>query len=99
VSLICIAISKVTRCRSDGRFWPVDLCCAVVRRKSASVRLVRMRSDTVLFSSYSDFQVIGSLLLVHFVLLPRAVCLSLSLLFLLAEEISTLHRLTLMRRQ
>jgi hypothetical protein len=34
--------------RSDGRFWPVDLCCAVVRRKSASLRLVSMTSDTVL---------------------------------------------------
>jgi hypothetical protein len=26
----------------------VDLCCAVVRRKSASLRLVSMRSDTIL---------------------------------------------------
>jgi hypothetical protein len=34
--------------RSDGRFWPVVLCCAVVRRKSASLRLVSMRIDTVL---------------------------------------------------
>jgi hypothetical protein len=34
--------------RSDGRFWPVKLCCAVFRRKSASLRLVSMRSDTVL---------------------------------------------------
>jgi hypothetical protein len=34
--------------RSDGRFWPVDLCCAVVGRKSPSLRLVSMRSDTVL---------------------------------------------------
>jgi hypothetical protein len=33
--------------RSDGRFWPVVLCCAVVRRKSASLRLVSMPSDTV----------------------------------------------------
>jgi hypothetical protein len=33
---------------SDGRFWPVDLCCAVVRCKSASLRLVSMRSDTIL---------------------------------------------------
>jgi hypothetical protein len=29
--------------RSDGRFWPVVLCCAVVRRKSVS-----MRTDTIL---------------------------------------------------
>jgi hypothetical protein len=34
--------------RSDGRFGPVVLCCAVVRRKSASLRLVSMRSDTIL---------------------------------------------------
>jgi hypothetical protein len=34
--------------RSKGRFWPVDLCCAVVRRKSANLRLVNMRSDTIL---------------------------------------------------
>jgi hypothetical protein len=32
--------------RSDGRYWPVDLCCAVVGRKSASLRLESMRSDT-----------------------------------------------------
>jgi hypothetical protein len=31
--------------RSNGRFWQ---WCAVVRRKSASLRLVSMRSDTVL---------------------------------------------------
>jgi hypothetical protein len=43
----CTALSQNTY-RSDGRFWPVDLCCAVVRRKSASLRLVSMRSDTVL---------------------------------------------------
>jgi hypothetical protein len=34
--------------RSDGRFWPVDLYCAMVRRKSASLRLVSMRSDAIL---------------------------------------------------
>jgi hypothetical protein len=34
--------------RSNGWFWPLDLCCAVVIRKSASLRLVSMRSDTVL---------------------------------------------------
>jgi hypothetical protein len=34
--------------RPDGRFWPVDLCCAMVRCKSASLRLVSMRSDTIL---------------------------------------------------
>jgi hypothetical protein len=34
--------------RSDGRFWPVDFCCAVVRRKWPSLRLVSMRSDTIL---------------------------------------------------
>jgi hypothetical protein len=33
--------------RSDGRFWPVDLCCAVVR-KSESLTLVNMCSDTIL---------------------------------------------------
>jgi hypothetical protein len=34
--------------RSDVKFWPVYLCCAVVRRKSASLRLVSMRSNTIL---------------------------------------------------
>jgi hypothetical protein len=34
--------------RLDVRFWPVDLCCAVVRRGSASLRLLSMRSDTIL---------------------------------------------------
>jgi hypothetical protein len=34
--------------RSDGRFWPVDLWCAAARRKSTSLRLVSMRSDTIL---------------------------------------------------
>jgi hypothetical protein len=33
--------------RSDGRIWPVDLCCAVVR-KTERLRLVSMRSDTIL---------------------------------------------------
>jgi hypothetical protein len=33
---------------SDSRYWPLVLCCAVVRRKSASLRLVSMRSDTIL---------------------------------------------------
>jgi hypothetical protein len=33
---------------ADGRFWPQDLCYAGVRRKSASLRLVSMRSDTIL---------------------------------------------------
>jgi hypothetical protein len=40
--------SKQQKYRAPGRFWPVDLCSAVVRRKSASIRLVSMRSDTVL---------------------------------------------------
>jgi hypothetical protein len=31
-----------------SRFWPADLCCAVAKRKSASLRLVSMRSDTIL---------------------------------------------------
>jgi hypothetical protein len=34
--------------RSDGRFWQVDLCYTVVRRKSESLRLVSKRSDAVL---------------------------------------------------
>jgi hypothetical protein len=42
-----IYISSVQH-RSDGRFWAVDLCCAVVRRKSAILRLASMRSDTIL---------------------------------------------------
>jgi hypothetical protein len=71
----------------------VDLCCAVVRRKSASLRFVSMSSDTIFLSNNSDVEVTESLLLVHCLLLPRAVCLSLSLslslLFLSAE-----HRLT-----
>jgi hypothetical protein len=34
--------------RSDGRFWPVDLCGADVRHRSANLRLVSMRSETIL---------------------------------------------------
>jgi hypothetical protein len=44
----CLLNVNWLNCRSDGRFWPVELCCAVVRRKSANLRLVSMRSDTVL---------------------------------------------------
>jgi hypothetical protein len=49
-------VSQINRCtahksyrmyRSDGRFWPVVLCCAVVICKLASLRLVSMRSDTI----------------------------------------------------
>jgi hypothetical protein len=40
-------------------------------------------------SNNSDVEVIGSLLLVHCVLLPSAVCLFLSLLFLCADDISS----------
>jgi hypothetical protein len=65
--------------RLDGSFWPVVLCCAVVRRKSASLRLVSMRSDNFCVSNNSDVEVIRSLFLVHSVLLARAVCLFLSL--------------------
>jgi hypothetical protein len=82
--------------RSGGRFWPVDLWCVVVRRKSASLGLVIMRSDTSLGNN-SEIHVIGSLLLVHYVLFPRAICLSLSLLFPFADEVSSLHTLTPMR--
>jgi hypothetical protein len=35
-------IEQMEPYRSDSRFWPVDLCCAVVRPKSASLRLVSM---------------------------------------------------------
>jgi hypothetical protein len=63
----------------DGRFWPVDLCCAVVRSKSASLRLVSMRNGTFCLSNNSDVEVIGSLLLVHCVLLLHAVSSFLSL--------------------
>jgi hypothetical protein len=40
--------ARKQRYRSDGRFWPVVLCRAVVRRKSESLRLVSMRSDNIL---------------------------------------------------
>jgi hypothetical protein len=53
----------------------------------ASLRLVSKRSDTICLSNNSDVEVIGSLLLVHCVVLPHAVCLFLSLLFLFADEI------------
>jgi hypothetical protein len=33
--------------RSDGIFWPVDLCRAVVIRKSASLRSVSMSNETI----------------------------------------------------
>jgi hypothetical protein len=70
-----------------GRFWPVDLCCAVVRGKSASLRLVTMRSDTIFLGNNSDVEVRGSLLLLHCVLFRCAVCMS--LVFLSADEISS----------
>jgi hypothetical protein len=38
-----IAVGCDAHYRSNGTFWPVDL-----RRKSASLRLVGMRSDTIL---------------------------------------------------
>jgi hypothetical protein len=41
-------VREVSVYRSAGRLWPVNLSCAVVRRKSASLRLVSMRSDTIL---------------------------------------------------
>jgi hypothetical protein len=34
--------------RWEGRFWPVDLRCAVARRKSQCLRVVSMRSATIL---------------------------------------------------
>jgi hypothetical protein len=34
--------------RPDGRFWPVDLCCAVVKYKPASLKLMSIRSDNTL---------------------------------------------------
>jgi hypothetical protein len=34
--------------RLDGRFWPMDLCCAVVRHEPVSLILVSMRRDTLL---------------------------------------------------
>jgi hypothetical protein len=40
--------AAITLYRSNGRFWPADLYCAVVRRKPASLRLGSMRSDTIL---------------------------------------------------
>jgi hypothetical protein len=46
--------------RSDGRFWPVDLCCAVVRRKSACLRLVSMRSSFKEDPIYLQYVIIHS---------------------------------------
>jgi hypothetical protein len=43
-----VATDNVWLYRSGGKFWPVDLCCAVVSRKSVSLRLVSMRSETIL---------------------------------------------------
>jgi hypothetical protein len=75
--------------RSEGRFWPVDLCCAVVRRLSASLTLVSMRSDIIFLSNNSDVEVIGSLLLVQCTSSTCSLIISLPHLFLSADEISS----------
>jgi hypothetical protein len=66
--------------RSDDRFWPVDLCCMRGGQMQVGEPKIGEQCAVTLFcrSNNSDIEVVGSLLLVHCVLLPLH-CLSLSL--------------------
>jgi hypothetical protein len=70
-SWVCLGVSaggNALRCIGrTADFVRRIFCCAVVRRKSASLRLMSMRSDAIYPHNNSDFGIIGSLFLVHFV--------------------------------
>jgi hypothetical protein len=63
---------------------------AIKNTKSGRKRKMNKEAWIFCLSNNSDIEGIGSLLLVHCVLLPCAVCLSLSLSFLSVDEISSL---------
>jgi hypothetical protein len=56
--------------RSNSRFWPVVLRCAAFRRRSVSLRLVSMRSDTI----WGNNNVIGTLCASPTCRLPVSLC-------------------------
>jgi hypothetical protein len=92
-SSICSRSYQTSLHRSDGWFWPVDLCCAAVSQSASQDWWAC--AVTIFCLSKNYVEVIESLLLVHCVLLPRAVCLFLSLSLSLSL-CRRLHTLTLM---